>query len=110
MLRLELAYRPGTQDELAIREVLFGNEYRLPAKFGADDRIVDIGAHIGMFAVACLERGARRLWCYEPVQANFDLLDTNLRRGWRRWSNPDGRDSRRTFRFIERRSGGTMNR
>lgn len=93
MHHLEFAYRPGTQDELCIREVIFRNEYKLPDRFEPDDRIVDIGAHIGSFAVACLERGAKKLWCYEPVSGNFELLDKNLRRGWRRWSSVDGRDS-----------------
>ena len=93
MQRLELSYRPGTQDELAIREVLFGNEYRLPERFEPDDRIIDIGAHIGAFAIACLERGAKQLWCYEPVKDNFQLLNENLTKGWRRWSSANGNNS-----------------
>lgn len=93
MHRLELSFRPRTQDELVIREVLFRNEYHLPDRFESTDRIVDIGSHIGMFAVACLERGAKRLWCYEPDPDNFAHLDRNLTRGWRRWSSIDNRES-----------------
>jgi len=78
---------------MAIREVLFQNEYKLPERFEPDDRIVDIGAHIGTFAIACLERRAKWLACYEPVKENFEYLDRNLRRGWRRWSTTNGADS-----------------
>ncbi len=69
--------RSGTQDEIICQEVLEQNEYRLPDKFEREDVIVDIGAHIGAFAVACLERGAGRVYCYEPDLKNFELLVNN---------------------------------
>lgn len=70
--------REGTQDPICYEEVMELNEYRLPEKFKPDDVIVDIGAHIGCFAVACLKRGAGFVHCYEPSRANFKLLKKNL--------------------------------
>jgi FkbM family methyltransferase len=72
-------HRPGTQDMHVWQGVLVKNEYRLPDSFNPTDRIIDIGAHIGVFAVACVARGAGRVECYEPDQDNFDLLRENLK-------------------------------
>src|SRR5215217_6544055 len=41
--------RPDTMDDAIFREVVQGNEYRLPEKIRDDDIVVDIGAHIGSF-------------------------------------------------------------
>lgn len=73
-----LELRAGTQDELIFDEVCLGNEYRLPEKFEPDDVIIDVGAHIGIFAAMCLERGAGRVVCIEPCPKNLDLLRKNL--------------------------------
>lgn len=72
-----LHYRPETND-LAIWEYTYNvNEYQLP-----DDmigwRVIDIGAHIGSFAAACLVRGATEIYCFEPVKSSFDLLVKNM--------------------------------
>jgi FkbM family methyltransferase len=54
------------------------NQYRLPEKFPRDSVVLDIGAHIGCFAVACLARGAHYLDCYEPEKDNCEFLRKNL--------------------------------
>lgn len=72
--------RPDTLDPNIYAEVLVENEYRLPARFAADDIVIDVGAHIGSFAVACLLRGAGRVVAFEPVPANHALLRVNLAR------------------------------
>ena len=46
--------RPGTLDRLIARSVLLDNEYRLPDRFEAGDLVIDVGAHVGSFATACL--------------------------------------------------------
>ena len=69
--------RPGTQDWQAWQEVVRDNCYRLPKKFESADVIIDIGAHIGCFAIACLQRGASKVVCYEPDTDNFRLLLMN---------------------------------
>lgn len=70
--------RDFTQDFLAFQEVYCENEYRLPERFAGDDVILDIGAHVGTFALACLSRGANRVVCYEPDPANFEVLLDNV--------------------------------
>lgn len=70
-------HRPGTQDADVIKEVMLMNEYRLPDRM--DGQVVmDIGAHIGSFAFACLSRGAKTVICVEPDWDNFNLLARNM--------------------------------
>jgi predicted RNA methylase len=72
--------RPGTLDPNICTEVLAENEYRLPERFGAEDLVIDIGAHIGSFATACLLRGAGRVVAFEPLPANHAVATVNLAR------------------------------
>lgn len=71
--------RDNTQDAHVLSEVYCENEYRLPDSFDRDDVIIDVGAHIGCFALACLHRGAGKVVCYEPESSNFELLYENLK-------------------------------
>jgi len=71
--------REGTQDALMYREVVVENEYGLPQRLGPQDVVVDVGAHIGCFALAALTRGAGRVVCLEPDPDNFRLLATNTK-------------------------------
>lgn len=41
------------------------------------DRVMDCGAHVGMFTVACLEQGVASVQCYEPAPKNADRLRIN---------------------------------
>ena len=70
--------RPGTWDSIIVKQVLVDNEYGLPADMSGLT-VLDIGAHIGSFAVACMRRYAKRVVCYEPDPENFVLLETNTR-------------------------------
>lgn len=100
-------------DEYVWREVIRENFYRLPDKL-AGYEIMDFGAHIGCFSLACLARGADRVIAIEPDPHNFKKLRWNLRAfeiggamipicaaGWRstyeplqlRMTRPDPRDS-----------------
>lgn len=72
--------RDFTQDEMTFVEAYWQNEYRLPDSFDPADVIVDVGAHIGCFALACLRRQARNVRCYEADPANFSLLLENMER------------------------------
>jgi hypothetical protein len=51
---------------------------RLPERFSPDDIIIDIGAHIGAFAYACLQRGAGRVIAFEPEPENYALPRLSL--------------------------------
>jgi FkbM family methyltransferase len=70
-------FRPGTIDRRIFREVVISDEYRLP-RLGREDLVVDVGAHIGSFALAALRRGAGRVVCCEPDAASFEALCHNL--------------------------------
>ncbi len=77
---LHLALRPDTWDAEIVRSVWLRNEYRLPPKFSAEDVVVDIGSHVGGFALACLWRGAGRVICVEPHPESARLLRENVAR------------------------------
>ena len=74
----ELLIRPGTQDTSVYQEVIVENEYCLPPWFDPDDIILDVGWHIGLFALACLERGAGKIVCVEPQSENLKILHANV--------------------------------
>ena len=73
-----LVLRPESWDYGIARSVMLDNEYQLPDSFCADDLIIDIGAHIGAFACACLQRGAGKVIAFEPEPDNFALATSNL--------------------------------
>lgn len=72
-------FRGGTFDGGIFRDVVEKNEYELPERFSSKDVIIDIGAHIGTFSYACVQRGARRVLAFEPEIENFRIASHNLR-------------------------------
>jgi FkbM family methyltransferase len=70
--------RPRTLDRRIALHVLVHNEYRLNNRLGPDDIVLDIGAHIGSFALQALRMGAGVVHGYEPDADNFRLLTHNL--------------------------------
>lgn len=69
--------RPNTWDSAIASSVLIDNEYDLP-KDMSGKIVLDIGAHIGSFALACQQRGAKRIICYEPDIENASILIANV--------------------------------
>ena len=65
-------------DLTVLAENLYRDQYRLK-KIARDDMVVvDIGAHIGIFAVVCASLCPdSRIYAYEPERANFALLEEN---------------------------------
>jgi FkbM family methyltransferase len=72
-------FRPGTLDRMIFNGVILHNEYRLPARFGPDDIVVDVGAHIGAFAYAVVLRGAEHVYGVEPDGVNCAIAAEHLR-------------------------------
>jgi FkbM family methyltransferase len=72
-------FRPNTVDRLIFNDVVGRNEYRLPDRFAPADAIIDIGAHIGAFSHAVIQRGARQVWAFEPDRENCRLARLHLR-------------------------------
>jgi FkbM family methyltransferase len=66
--------RPGSWDD-AICATVFGGEYGPIEVRGKT--VVDVGAHIGAFAILAARAGARRVLAYEPEAENFRLLTLN---------------------------------
>lgn len=72
--------RMDTNDLEIYRCVVVEDEYKLAeVKLEPADVVVDVGAHIGWFALAAARRGAGIVVCAEPFAENFELLESNLR-------------------------------
>jgi len=72
-------FRPDTNDDLIFRSIVEFDEYRLPESFENEDVVIDVGAHIGGFAYAALERGCGQAYCYEADEENARLCRSNLK-------------------------------
>ena len=72
--------RPETSDSEIFKLVVDGNEYNLPQRFQPDDIVIDIGAHIGGFSYAALERGAGKVYAFEAHPENHAIASKNVER------------------------------
>src|ERR1051326_2413728 len=70
--------REQSVDLNVFREVVIENCYRVPEKFPKDVVVVDVGSHIGTFALLCAQRGASKILSYEIEQENFEIAKENL--------------------------------
>lgn len=71
--------RPDTVDRKAWREIYVRNAYFLPARLAPSDVVIDIGAHIGSFTLAALDRGAGQVWAFEADAGNYALASLNVK-------------------------------
>jgi FkbM family methyltransferase len=67
------AVRPGSIDADVYNLVVNLNEYALPERFDPSDTVIDVGAHIGTFSYAALDRGAGLVCAAEPDPENAAL-------------------------------------
>jgi len=73
-------YRQNTIDKDVIQEVIRRNTYGLLVKdLEPEDTILDLGSHIGTFAILVALK-VKRVICFEPSPENFELLKTNTER------------------------------
>lgn len=70
--------RPETSDPFVAQEVIKQNTYRR-LHIQPNDRVMDVGMNIGMFAVWAIQKGAARVWGYEPSSENYELAVLNLK-------------------------------
>jgi FkbM family methyltransferase len=68
--------RPNTYDASIFDYVCRQNEYELADLSGK--RILDIGGHIGSFAVKAVAHGAEQVVSFEPDDGNYELLEFNI--------------------------------
>ena len=71
--------RPGTFDDYIVESVYRLNEYRLPPQLPNRTVVIDIGAHIGAFSLAAVDRGAQNVLAVEPTNENRMLAAHNMR-------------------------------
>ncbi len=60
--------RPETIDRRVFRQVVVYNEYQLPSRFGPGDVVLDVGAHIGSFALAAPSAGPGPCSAGKPIR------------------------------------------
>jgi FkbM family methyltransferase len=73
----DFSIRPfAADDALNFTSIVERNEYRLPDDM-KDWTVIDVGAHIGCFALAAYLRGAKMIFSYEAEQGNYATLMAN---------------------------------
>ena len=76
----EIYIRPDTTDMNIVKEVIINETYK-KTRFGFQieegERWLDLGAHIGAFAIYCSLKGVSSVTCYEPMKSNYDMLVRN---------------------------------
>ena len=75
---IKFLIRTKTNDRLVFNEVLFYNLYLKKFNIKEDDIIIDIGGHIGFFAITASKMAKKgKVYCFEPLEENFNLLRKN---------------------------------
>jgi len=75
--QLVFLVRPGTTDIRIIDEVITNDAYKAIGQIEPGDVVIDVGAHIGSFAIYAASLGAKVI-AFEPATVNFDLLLRNI--------------------------------
>lgn len=78
---IQIKLRTNSTDLQAFANVWLLEEYRRNGfEIKNDDVIIDIGAHIGLFTTYVSQYCKRgRIFSYEPIKENFELLNENIR-------------------------------
>ncbi|WP_042683777.1 FkbM family methyltransferase [Candidatus Nitrosotenuis chungbukensis] len=77
---VKIKLRVNSTDLMAFTHVWLLHEYGKPGFEIRDaDIVIDVGAHIGLFALFSSQFCKNgKIYCFEPVKENFDLLEMNL--------------------------------
>lgn len=77
---LKITLRTKSTDLMALTNVWLTQEYSKPGfEIRDDDVIIDIGAHIGLFALLISKKcESGKILCFEPILDNYELLLKNL--------------------------------
>tara|TARA_R110000822_G_scaffold263815_1_gene388068 strand:+ start:21 stop:719 length:699 start_codon:yes stop_codon:yes gene_type:complete len=73
----QFVIRQGTIDDYVVREVLGGAYKKL--NITTDDVVLDIGLNIGIFTIYALNKGAKKVFAFEPEKDNYKMAVTNVR-------------------------------
>lgn len=76
---LKCKLRTKSTDIYTFANVWLTKEYeRIGFKIDKDIPLIDVGAHIGLFAIYASQFCKHKIYCYEPVKENFNLLKENI--------------------------------
>lgn len=80
---ISLYMRPRCKMEVGdidiLEEVLFDDIYKIKKNISENDTIVDIGSHIGIFALLAAKSAKNgHVFAFEPASENFKLLQSNV--------------------------------
>ena len=77
---LKIKLRVNSTDLMALTHVWLIQEYSNPDfKINDTDIIIDVGSHIGLFSLFASQFCKNgKIYCFEPVKENFDLLSSNI--------------------------------
>ena len=77
---IKIKLRVNSTDLMAFTHVWLLQEYDRPGfEIRDTDIVIDVGAHIGLFALYSSQFCKNgKIYCFEPVKENFDLLKSNL--------------------------------
>ena len=77
---MKIKLRVNSTDIMAFTHVWLLHEYdRSEFEINDTDIVIDIGAHIGLFALFASQFCKNgKIYCFEPVKENFRLLEANL--------------------------------
>lgn len=77
---LKIRIRTDSTDIMAFTHVWLIEEYSSPRfDLHESDIVVDIGAHIGLFALFASQFCKRgKIYCFEPVKENYEILLSNI--------------------------------
>src|SRR5262245_4326531 len=74
----EVWIRRDSMDRHILNHIFARDEYRLSSARGPLGTVIDVGAHIGLFAIR-VSSIAEKVLSFEPEPSNFDLLTRNVR-------------------------------
>ncbi len=76
---MKMNFRQRTIDSIVFEEIFKYDQYKLPHTFSEEDVIVDIGAHVGYFTYAVVQRGCRHVYAFEPDRENYYIATEHLK-------------------------------
>lgn len=72
----KLRYRDAFADRYVMRDMLGRDYARIPPN---PKIVIDIGAHIGLFTLAAIRVGAKKIYAFEPEASNYEILCHNMK-------------------------------
>ena len=77
---IKMKIRTDSTDIMQLGTVWLAEDYKITKfEINENDIIIDIGAHIGLFCLYASQYcKSGKIYCYEPIKGNYDMLIENL--------------------------------